>query len=243
MVVNAVLFDLDDTLFDHRHARMAALRAVRADLRPLARFPLARLDRTYEQILTEIHFSQVLTGKISLEESRALRMTTFLSEFGIEVLPAEVRRLLRTRQTAYRLQRRAVPGAIALLRFLRASETAVGVVTNNLRSEQEEKLRTTGLDRWVDSLVCSEQVGVTKPDPRIFRAALASVGGTPRTTVMVGDSWESDVIGAAGVGIRPIWFHRDRTALPATPAAGELRSFRPLARASALILGRRGRPS
>ncbi|MCI4352890.1 MAG: HAD family hydrolase [Thermoplasmata archaeon] len=234
----AVLFDLDDTLFDHRYARLAALHAMRQAHAPLSGFPLARLDRSYEHILAEIHFSQVLTREISLEESRTLRMTRFLEEFGLLTDPTDVRRLLRIRQATYRRHRRAVPGAVALLQFLKSSGTKIGVVTNNLRSEQEEKLRITGLDDWVDYLVCSEQVGVTKPDPRMFRAALAEIHGTPRTTVMVGDSWESDVVGAARVGIRPVWFHRDRTAPPASPPAGELRSFRPLDRAAAVILGR-----
>lgn len=238
MAQRTVLFDLDDTLFDHRYARLAAMQAMRVAHPPLSQFPVARLDRTYERILMEIHFSKVLTGEISLEESRSIRMTRFLAELGVEFGPAEVRRLRRVRQAAYLRHRRAVPGAIALLRFLRASGTTVGVATNNLRSEQEEKLRVTDLNDWVDFLVCSEQVGVVKPDPRIFRAALAEGSAEPDTAVMVGDSWESDVVGATQVGIRAVWFHRDRAPLPASPPAGELRSFRPLERASRVILGR-----
>jgi len=239
MAVETVLFDLDDTLFDHRYARLAALRSVRAVQPELARFPLTELDRTSERILAEVHLSRVLTGELSLEDSRVLRMTRFLTEFGVDAGKREIRKLMRLRQATYRRHRRAVPGASSLLRFLQASGTTVVVVSNNLRAEQEEKLRVTGLDSGVDLLVCSEQVGVTKPDPRIFRVALAEANTRPEQAVMVGDSWETDVVGAAAVGIRPVWLNRDAALRPAGPRVAELRSFRPLARASAVILGRR----
>jgi HAD superfamily hydrolase (TIGR01549 family) len=238
MAVEAVLFDLDDTLFDHHYARRAALQTLRAAEPAVGRFPLEQLDRTFERLLTDIHISLVLTGKITPEESRWMRMAKFLKEYHIKLPRKRIRELIEVRTESYRRHRRAVPGAPALLRRLRSSGRTVAIVTNNLRAEQEEKLRVTGLDRWVDHLVCSEQVGVTKPAPRIFRVALERAGARPRTSVMVGDSWEYDIVGATRLGIRSIWFHRDSRALPAAPPAEELRSFRPLSRATTVILGR-----
>jgi HAD superfamily hydrolase (TIGR01549 family) len=238
MAVDAVLFDLDDTLYDHRHARLAGMQAIRRVEPALGRIPLARLDRTFERLLSDIHINLVLTGQISLAESRWLRMNRFLEEYRIELPPRRIRELIDLRIKTYARYRRAVPGAAALLGHLRASGLIVGVVTNNLRFEQEEKLRVTGLEGFVDHLVCSEQVGVTKPHPHIFRVALKRIGASPRSAVMVGDSWDSDVVGAVRVGIRSVWFHRDARPRPKTPRAQELRSFRPLARASRVILGR-----
>jgi HAD superfamily hydrolase (TIGR01549 family) len=237
MAVEAVLFDLDDTLFDHRYARRAALETLRAAEPAVGRFPLERLDRTFERLLTDIHISLVLTGKITPEESRWMRMTRFLSEYRVRLPRKRIRELIEVRMESYRRHRRPVPGAPALLRRLRSSGVTVAIVTNNLRSEQEEKLRVTGLESLVDHLVCSEQVGVTKPAPRIFRVALEKASAQPRTSVMVGDSWDYDIVGATRVGIRSIWFHRDSRPLPATPSAEELRSFRPLSRATTVILG------
>jgi HAD superfamily hydrolase (TIGR01549 family) len=236
MAVDAVLFDLDDTLYDHRHARLAGMQAMRRAEPAIGRYSLAQLDRRFEHLLSEIHVSLVLTGKISLAESRMLRMRKLLEEFHIVLPRRRIKELIDLRVETYMRYRRSVPGAGPLLRHLRAAGAAIAVVTNNLRSEQEEKLRFMGLDRWVDHLVCSEQVGVLKPAPRIFRVALKRVHASPGTAVMVGDSWESDVVGAARLGIRAIWFHRDSRPLPPKPPADELRSFRPLARASRLIL-------
>lgn len=236
MAVDTVLFDLDDTLYDHRHARRAALETLRRVEPSLGRFPLARLDRTFERLLTDIHLSLVLTGKISPQESRWMRMTQFLAEYRIDLPRRRIQELIEIRTEAYRRHRRPVPGAPALLRALQRSGVTVGIVTNNLRSEQEEKLRVTGLEPLIDHLVCSEQVGATKPAPQIFRVALQRAGARPRTTVMVGDSWEYDIVGAVRLGIRSIWFHRDTRPLPAVPPAEELRSFRPLSHATDVIL-------
>jgi HAD superfamily hydrolase (TIGR01509 family) len=237
MAVNTVLFDLDDTLYDHRYARRAALQMIRKIEPALGHYSLASLDRSWERLLTDIHVSLVLTGKISIDESRWMRMTKLLEEYRIDLPRQRVRELIDLRTEAYHRHRRAVPGAGALLRTLHASGITIAVVTNNLLSEQEKKLEFMGLDALVDHLVCSEQVGVNKPAARIFRVALKRAGAHPRTSVMVGDSWESDIVGATRLGIRSIWFHRDTRPLPTTPRAAELRSFRPLARAAALIVG------
>ena len=237
MAVQAVLFDLDDTLFDHRHARLAALRTIRSIEPALARYSLAHLARECDRVRSEVHFALVVTGKISPEESRWRRMTRFLAEHRIDLPRTRIRELVDLRTESYRRNRRAVPGAEALLRQLHASDAKIAVVTNNLVTEQVEKLAVTGLDHLVDHLVCSEEVGVTKPAPQIFRVALQRAGARPGTAVMVGDSWEYDIVGARRLGIRAIWFHRDDRPRPSQPRADELRSFRPLARASSLILG------
>lgn len=239
MVVETVLFDLDDTLFDHRHARLAGLQAIRQAQPELRRFPVARLDRSLERLLTDIHLRLVLTGKVTHDEGRWLRMVRFLEEYQIRLPRQRIQALIDLRVATYERHLRAVPGAAALLRHLHESGRVIGVVTNNLRSEQEEKLRVTGLEEYVDHLVCSEQVGVTKPNPRIFRVALQRTGGTPRTAVMVGDSWAVDVVGAIRLGIPSVWFHRDSRPRPRSPVARELRSFRPLAHAARVILTHR----
>lgn len=235
MAVKAVLFDMDDTLYDHRHARRAGLRALQQVEPVLAGKPLVVLDHAYERLFTTDHASRVLTGRLSLEASRRSRMAIFLNQFGAPASRARVQELVDLRLAEYFRRRRAVPGAPELLRALRGLGLPVGVVTNNLRSEQEEKLRFLRIGEYVDHLVCSEQVGVMKPHPRMFRLALRRLGTRADRAVMVGDSWASDVLGAAPLGIWPVWFHRDRRRLPAQPPAAELSSFRPLPRALAVV--------
>jgi putative hydrolase of the HAD superfamily len=85
------------------------------------------------------------------------------------------------------------------------------VVTNGDTHQQEAKLRRTGLDRHLADWVISEDVGVRKPNPRIF--AIAADRARMRLTGawMVGDSPEADIGGAAAAGVPSVWLHRGRT--------------------------------
>lgn len=103
-----------------------------------------------------------------------------------------------------------IPGAFEAV--ARASELGfrVGLLTNGVPDIQRLKLSQTGLEGTVDAVVVSGEIGVGKPDPAIFRHMLDALGASAGETVMIGDSWERDVLGAAGAVIRPIWVaHRD----------------------------------
>jgi putative hydrolase of the HAD superfamily len=85
------------------------------------------------------------------------------------------------------------------------------VVTNGEMRLQEEKLRRTGLDRYLAAWVISEEAGVRKPNPRIFaiaaeRARVRLTGGW-----VIGDAPEADIGGAEAIGSPSIWLHRGRT--------------------------------
>ena len=76
--------------------------------------------------------------------------------------------------------------------------------------QQTEKMRRTGLDQVVDAVCVSEDLGVRKPDARIFQEA-ARRCGVPLAGWMVGDSPQADVLGGAGVGLSTIWLSRGRS--------------------------------
>jgi FMN phosphatase YigB (HAD superfamily) len=80
----------------------------------------------------------------------------------------------------------------------------------------------------VDALITSEDVGVLKPDPAIYQVALQRLQASPAQTVMVGDNWSADVLGALAVGIRPVWLNRFGAAR-LLPHVAELTSLEPLA--------------
>jgi putative hydrolase of the HAD superfamily len=88
----------------------------------------------------------------------------------------------------------------------------LALVTNGVPDLQREKIQATNLERFFESLVLSGDVGVGKPDPRIFSVALEGLSASPEEAVMVGDSLHRDIAGARGVGMRGIWVNRARAA-------------------------------
>jgi putative hydrolase of the HAD superfamily len=84
------------------------------------------------------------------------------------------------------------------------------IVTNGDTVQQEKKIRTTGLDRYVAEWVVSEEAGVRKPDGRIFELAADRARMGLRGAWVIGDNPEADIAGAAGMGLPSVWLHRGR---------------------------------
>jgi HAD superfamily hydrolase (TIGR01509 family) len=104
---------------------------------------------------------------------------------------------------------RLVPDVRSVLEEARSTGWRIAVVTNGPTTVQTHKLRSSGIDGLVDAVCISEEVGVRKPDPVIFRTAAARAGATLDGAWMVGDNLDADIAGARAVGARTVWVRRD----------------------------------
>jgi putative hydrolase of the HAD superfamily len=202
----AVLFDLDDTLFDHWACTRAALASLRERYPALSRAPADVLEREHARLLEELHL-QVLAGRMTVDEARIERFGRLLASAGESAGQEAAGAAAAAYRAAYLGHWRPVDGALDLLAALHG-RVATGVVTNNVASEQRQKIAACGFGPLLDAVVISEEAGVTKPDPRIFAIALERLGRSAAETVMLGDAWNTDIEGARAAGIRPIWFNR-----------------------------------
>jgi HAD superfamily hydrolase (TIGR01509 family) len=91
----------------------------------------------------------------------------------------------------------------AALSRLRAAGLRLGIVSNS-DGKVDQALRAAGLREYFDVVIDSGQVGIEKPDPRIFRAALDALGIAPGEALYVGDLYEVDVLGARAAGIEAV---------------------------------------
>ena len=98
--------------------------------------------------------------------------------------------------------------AVPALKQLKEAGYKVGVITNP-RRDLGELCRRVGLAPYLDFTVGSEEVGMEKPHPPIFMAALKRVGAEPQEVVHVGDQLRSDVMGAQGVGMQAVLIDRN----------------------------------
>ncbi|RUO72271.1 noncanonical pyrimidine nucleotidase, YjjG family [Pseudidiomarina sediminum] len=105
-------------------------------------------------------------------------------------------------------------GARALLERV-AQQGKVGIVTNGFTALQHTRLEQTGFTDLIDLIVISEQVGVAKPDPKIFAHALAEMQHpAPERVLMTGDNPHSDVLGAQRSGIHACWLNQHALPCP-----------------------------
>ncbi len=169
--------------------------------------PAALVEAEHRRLLEALHL-RVLAGQLTVDDARVERFRRLLA-FAGGPPDADARRLPPQPRTAsaYLAHWRPVEGALELLAALHG-RVSTGVVTNNVASEQRQKIAACGFGPFLDAVVISEEAGVTKPDPRIFRLALERLGRPADETVMIGDAWDTDIAGARAAGIRPIWFNR-----------------------------------
>lgn len=107
-----------------------------------------------------------------------------------------------------------LPGAVSLLDSLRG-KVRIGIITNGFTALQETRLQRTGMRDYFDVLVISEQVGVAKPDARIFDYALDKMGIHDRSrAMMVGDTPESDILGGINAGLATCWVNTHQRPQP-----------------------------
>lgn len=107
-----------------------------------------------------------------------------------------------------------LPGAVSLLNALK-DKVKIGIITNGFTALQQIRLERTGLRDYFDLQVISEQVGVAKPDRKIFDYTFEQMGQPPRDRVlMVGDTAESDILGGMNAGIATCWLNAHGRSLP-----------------------------
>jgi putative hydrolase of the HAD superfamily len=205
--IQAVIFDLDDTLFDHYYSLQAGLTALQKTTPNLQQQTLDDLTSTYVDLVESLHI-QVLQKQLTLDQARIQRMQSFFLKYGRTLSVDEAQNYAEHYRGVYLAARQPVPGAIALLRHLRTRNVKTAIITNNASLEQREKLEFCKLTPLIDVVVISEEVGVIKPDPAIFAIALKQLECNASQAIMVGDAWNTDILGAHRAGIKSIWLNR-----------------------------------
>jgi putative hydrolase of the HAD superfamily len=191
--VSAVLFDLDNTLFD----RDAAFRAwATACIGPW-------FDGTAEEWTKALEFLIALDNHGAAAKPAmfaALRAAyPALSLSGEELLAAFHRHM--------RLYGTLDPGTQRLLAALRAADLPFGIVTNG-SEHQLLKIQTLGLDALTSCVFVSALCNCRKPEAAIFLAAATSLKVAPTEILFIGDNPEADIQGAHRVGMRTAWLRR-----------------------------------
>ncbi|MHA7987324.1 HAD family hydrolase [Rathayibacter sp. CAU 1779] len=219
--IRAVLFDLDDTLFAHREAVAVA---IVAHVRSLGH-PYDASDAAAEveawRALEELHYHRYLAGEVDFDEQRRSRARDFASRHGASLAMADEMSWFDRYFTHYVDSWHLHDDVRPCLDALRANLPGVrfGIITNGELDYQLRKIDAVGLGPEVDAVVASGDLGVAKPDPRIFLLASERLGVEPAEAVYVGDRLATDAIGAARAGLTGVWI--DRHGAEVTPEASE----------------------
>jgi putative hydrolase of the HAD superfamily len=185
-MIQALIFDLDDTLYPEKDFVASGYRAV-------AKHVADRHALSFDQV-----FSAMMTTFDTLGRRKVF--SALLVRFpGISIPLAELIEVYRRHRPAINL----FPGYPALLRDL-ASRYRLGIITDGLPDIQERKVRALGLEDIVGKIIYSWEYGSEKgkPHPLSFSLMLEFLQADPQSALFIGDNPDKDGRGAHGVGMK-----------------------------------------
>lgn len=199
MTIKAVLFDLDDTLFDHLTSARSGLHAF---LRHLGLPPSDDLSAAWFNI-ERASYDRFLAKELTFQEQRRERLRHFLPLAGHTVPAGDeaLDELFAVYLECYERSWQAFPDASPCLQALRDGGVLTAVISNGNHAQQQAKLRNIGLESALDAIFTSESIGHPKPMPEAFLKPCQALGVLPTHALYVGDNFRVDIEGARTAGL------------------------------------------
>lgn len=210
MPIRAVVWDIDDTLFDYAGADTAGMAAHLAAEGLLEGFGGAEEALRCWKRTTERHWARFSAGGLSFEEQRRDRVREFVgTALSDRAADDWFDRYFAHYAAAWSLFPDVLPALDAL-----ATSHRHAVLSNSSVVPQTRKLRALGIHGRFETLLCAAELGVSKPDAAAFRAASEALALAPGELVYVGDQPEIDARGARDAGLCAVWLDRSASATP-----------------------------
>ena len=226
--LNHIFFDLDRTLWDFETNSKAALIQIFDELKLDNHIPA--FDLFYEEYRTinAEFWDKYSKGMISKADLRSGRFSETLKKFKVdnELLSHKLgERYIQV--SPY--QTNLFPGTVETLTELKQNNHQLHIITNGFKEVQFIKLENSGILNYFDDILCSEEVGVNKPNPLVFKKALERTNAKSMESIMIGDDFNADVLGAEKCGIRGILFdphdhHNERVGVERIQSLNEIPS-------------------
>ncbi len=200
-MIKALLFDIDDTLYDSTMlAEMARRNSVKAMID--SGLPFKDEQELYEKLL---HIIKTFGSNYPRHYDELLRYLNI--PWNPKIIAAGIVAYEHTKFGYLK----PFPGVIpSLIRFRK--KFRLGVVSNGIAIKQWEKLIALGLSHFFDVFVTSGEAGVEKPSVEIFTLTAEKFGLDPQECVMIGNKLDVDITGAGNAGMETIWFRREENA-------------------------------
>ena len=218
MVYKNLFFDLDDTLWAFSVNAQSTFFEMYQKHRYGRFFPsFEHFYQLYQQRNHQLWIDYA-AGKVTKDELNRQRFVYPLQVVGVPQAEAIAKDFAHDFFQVIPTKSEVIPHAHEVLQEL-STRYQLFILSNGFHELQRHKMRSAGLDVYFNDVILSDDIGILKPAPALFHHALKQTGATVADSLMIGDSWESDVQGAAGVGMHQVYFSpkADASSLPFMP--------------------------
>ncbi|HAG43502.1 MAG TPA: noncanonical pyrimidine nucleotidase, YjjG family [Clostridium sp.] len=204
MKYEIIIFDADDTLFDFRKSERDAFKNA------MVEFNIEYDENYHLKIYSDINtaiWKEFEDGLITQKELKVERFKRLSDKLNIDFDEVKfAKSYMKHLSFASFLYDNSMDLIESLHKNYRLS-----IITNGLTEVQDNRIRKSAIAKYFENIVISEEVQVSKPDPKIFELTLNNMKYTDKSKIlMVGDSLTSDIQGGINFGIDTCWFNPDK---------------------------------
>ncbi|MBP6039174.1 MAG: YjjG family noncanonical pyrimidine nucleotidase [Flavobacterium sp.] len=198
-----LFFDLDHTLWDFDKNSAFAFETIFKE----RDFEISLDDFLKIYIPRNQHYWKLYqVNQISHEDLRYFRLKDVFDALKFEISDAIIDQISDDYINYLPEHNHLFDGAIEILDYLKPNYK-LHIITNGFASVQSKKLNNSNIVHYFDTITNSEMAGVKKPHPTIFDFALSLANASKEESLMIGDSYEADIVGAQEAGIEAVFFN------------------------------------
>jgi putative hydrolase of the HAD superfamily len=201
--ISHIFFDLDHTLWDFEKNSALTFEKI---------FKLNNIDVDLDRFLevyVPINFRYwklYREEKIDKGSLRYGRLNDAFNLVNIKVKSSMIHKLSEDYITYLSSFNHLFDGTIEILEYLYV-KYKLHIITNGFKEIQQGKLNNANIDKYFVTVTNSEMVGAKKPNPKIFKHALNMAMAKEENSIMIGDNYEVDILGALNIGLDAIYFN------------------------------------
>ena len=200
--IKNIFFDLDHTIWDFEKNSSLTFKKILKDF---------KIDINLDEFLKiyiPINFKYwklYREEKITKEFLRYNRLKSAFDKLSIKVSQNIIKRISEHYIHYLPSNHNLMPNATKTLDYLKVKYNLY-IITNGFRDVQNQKMKSSKINKYFKKIYDSESVGVKKPNPDIFNFAIEDSSSLKSESLMIGDSYEADIEGALNVGLNAIHF-------------------------------------
>lgn len=204
MKYEVIIFDADETLFDFKKSERAALKNAMSDFN--IEYDENHHLKVYKAINDAI-WKELEDGVITQDRLKVERFKRLAEKLNLQFDEVKFAKAYMNHLSYASF---LYNDSIALVESLHKNHRLI-MITNGLTEVQDNRIRKSIIAKYFEDIVISEEVKVSKPDPKIFELALNNIRYTDKSKVlMVGDSLTSDIQGGINFSIDTCWFNPNK---------------------------------
>ena len=204
--IKHIFFDLDHTLWDFDKNSKLTFQQI---------FDEQKINVTIDEFLKVYmpinlkYWRLYREDKIEKEELRYKRLKDSFTELSFNASDTLIHKISEDYIHYLPNYNHLIEGTIEVLEYLQGNYK-LHIITNGFEEVQNLKLEKSGIKKYFDQIITSECVGVKKPNSKIFEYAFEKANTLANESIMIGDSYEADVLGALKVSMLAIYFSLEK---------------------------------